>query len=115
MNIVLGLLYIQIIIFGLIFIEKLDRKTKGKGDNIISTKWRLCFFVFNWICYFFLDKIKEKRKIEFMERKILIYERMRDSWSFFGNDILTLEENNELINMKRYLKINKIKKNLRMK
>lgn len=105
---IICILYLHTILFGLIFIEKLDRKTKSKGDNIISGKWRLCFFVFNWMCYFFIGKIKEKRKIQFMERRILIYESIKESWSFFGNDALTTIENYELINMKRYLKINKI-------
>ena len=106
---IICLFYGYTILVGNITMNKLDKKTLYKGDNIISGKWRWIFFTFNFWCYLFIDKIKEKRKIEYFERRTLMYENMIKSWTF-DTDILTHSEKEDLRNMKLYLKINKIKK-----
>lgn len=106
---IICIFYGYIVLVGNIFMNKLDKKTRCKGDNIISGKWRWIFFIFNFWCYLFIDKIKEKRKIEFMERRIIMYDRMIKDWTF-DTELLTLTEKEDLRNMKLYLKIKKIKK-----
>lgn len=63
-------------------------------------------------CLFFIDKIKEKRKIDYFKYVVLYRNEKikRFGEEFYDNDTL-----NEHYNMKRYLKLKKVKKEIKRK
>jgi len=85
----------------------LDKKTKPKGnDGLIETKYNVLFCFVNIFCFLFLNKIREKRKINFYKNRILHYDQ--NFIKIFGFESLSPDGKLDYNRMKRYLKLKKI-------
>lgn len=92
------------ILIGLLFINNLDKKTRYKEDKSIGldVKYSLLFLFCNIFCYLFVNKIREKRKINYFRKNI-------NHYLFFEKiGYLTDEEKSKLLKIRRYLKIKNI-------
>jgi len=109
------MIYILIIyLFGFLYIPKTllnktePEKLKSKDYIIFNgqqsyMKCLLYFFVFNWICFLFLNKIREMRKIDY-------YKDVIDSWNkSYGFENLHDQTKLDYIRISRYIKIKKLK------
>lgn len=88
----------------------LNKKTQYNNCEL-TTKYCLIFTIFGLFCFLFIDKIKEKRKIECFEILVKDYEK----FGIDDNDIFDDENREEYLNMKRYLKLKKIKNKTKWK
>jgi len=111
---IICILYFYTLIAGNICSKKLDAMTRCKGDNILTVKYAWMFFLFNYLNYYFIDKIKEGRKIDYYIRYITDMERLsiRNKAHNISGDF-DYEDKEKIRNMKLYLKIKKIKKNIK--
>jgi len=111
-NIFLTLFYV---IFAITITNILDKKTKDKEDiRGLSIMYYLIFYYFNVLCFLFLKKIREKRKINYYKYYIKKYEENKSYFDiiakypemkeFFMN--YNIKKHNEII---RYLKLKKLK------
>lgn len=90
----------------------LDKKTRCEGDKTIGLdlKYILLFLFCNVFCFLFINKIKEKRKIEHYKNLIDYYKVLNDYHEnsiYYGmkNDT---ELTTKILKMKRYLKLKNI-------
>lgn len=90
----------------------LDKKTKYRDDVGMKIKYLFIFIFGGFFCLFFLDKIKEQRKIDYFKYAVLYRDEKikRLGESIYNDEIL-----NEHNNMKIYLKIKKVKKDIKWK
>ena len=108
-------LSILLVVFLNININILDKKTKCKGDNRnLSTKYYLIFYFLNIFCYLFLNKIREKRKINYYKYYIDFYEKNKSFFKLMSRypsiseNILNYDDKTHK-KIIRYLKIKNIK------
>lgn len=86
----------------------LNNKTKPKNEKYLTEpKYILLFMFVNVLCFLFLDKIRECRKINHYKNRVLNFEQ--NFIDIFGLDYLTNESKKEYLKMCRYLKMKKIK------
>lgn len=90
----------------------LDKKTKYKDDMGMKIKYLFMFMYGGVFCLFFIDKIKEKRKIDYFKYVVLY---RNEKIKRFGEEIYDNDTLNEHNNMKRYLKLKKVKKEIKWK
>lgn len=98
------------ILLGSIFMNILDKKTRYVDDKSIGLdiKYILLFLFCNIFCFLFINKIKEKRKIEHFKQMIRYYERIYSYTDLFKLAI-DKEIQNRVLKMKRFLKLKNIK------
>lgn len=90
-----------------ILLKKTEPKNKYESphDIILENsyiKYQIFFMIFNFLCFLFLNKIREHRKVDYY--KNLIYR-----FDFIGFENLTEDKKLDYIQMSRYVKIKKIK------
>lgn len=90
----------------------LDKKTKYRDDVGMKIKYLFIFTFGGIFCLLFLDEIKEQRKIDYFKYAVLY---RSEKIKKFGEELYDSDVLNEHNNMKRYLKIKNIKKELRWK
>ena len=95
----------------IINIHLLDEKTKYKDDDRnLSIKYNIIFYIFNILCYLFLNKIREKRKIDYYKYFIKCFDDNIIYFKLSYDPKISLEiaikKRNEII---RYLKLKKLK------
>ena len=85
----------------------LDKKTRTGAWDFYGVNYSLLFCFANIFCFLFLNKIRECRKIKYYKDRISHYEQC-----FilpFGFEYLSENRKKEYLNMKRYLKLKKLK------
>ena len=108
---------ILFIIFAVINVHALDKKTKYKDDNRgLSIKYYLIFYFTNIFCYLFLKKIREKRKLDYYIYYSNYYKKYKKALDILTKYSIVDDCNAINYNEKtykkivRYLKISKLKK-----
>lgn len=89
---------------GPFFVKELDKKTQYKEEQHLNPKLFNLFFFFGPIMYLFTKRIKEFRKIEYLEQRLKNLNKFPDN--------ITKEAEEERRNIQIYLKLRKIKKRI---
>lgn len=97
------------LLLSVFFMNILDKKTRCVDDKSIGLdiKYVILFLFCNIFCFLFINKIKEKRKIEHFKQMIRYYERIY-SYTDLYQLAIDKEINNRVLKMKRYLKLKNI-------
>lgn len=109
-HITINIIQIISFIFGAVYfnlmIRFLDKKTRYvKDETTLRLKYMLLFDIFTILCLPFIKHIREKRKVEYFEQELKYYDKIVERHENYYSE----EEKEKFYNMKRYIKLKKVK------
>lgn len=95
-----------------LMIRFLDKKTRYvKDETTLRLKYMLLFNIFTILCLPFIKQISEKRKVEYFEQELKYFDRIVER----NKNYYSEEEKEKFYNMKRYIKLKKVKNEIKWK